>query len=72
MGSVMGLGQFRRSGFRVARATIFASFEASVGHWKFGADDALTERHISGFILQCVLRASGMRSATGDTVAWVR
>ena len=60
--SVMLAGQFRRSGFHVARATIFASFEASVGHWKFGADDARNERHV-GFYF--VVRVAGERHAFG-------
>ena len=46
-----GVGSVSTQQFHVARATIFASFGARVGHWKFGADDARNERHGGFFIL---------------------
>ena len=62
MVSVMVLGQFRRSSF-AGRALPFRSFEAGVGHWKFGADDARNERH--GGFFYFVVRVAGERHAFG-------
>ena len=63
MVSVMVLGQFRRSGFQVARATIFASFEAGVGHWKLGADRTPGTNGTAEFYF--VVRVAGERHAFG-------